>query len=552
MGRLEIRVDGEVLELEAGITPLEIFGGNPTGDERGPVMGVLFNHRLQSLREPLRVPGTLEPVFLEGSTGHKIYRRTLCFLLEMALKRSLPHLRLHIGHSLGEGYFFFPPSGHPLSPEEVATLRDSMAELVSRDLPILPAHLYYTQALEVFQTQGQEDSAQLIRQRNLPEVSCWSCDGYHDLDHFTLAPRTSAVPLFDLVPHREGCILHLPAKAWPLELKPFQDKPILYSIYQEYKSWGDVLGISCVPELNRVAATKEVTEYIQVAETLQEKKLSDLADRIAERRQDIKLILVAGPSSSGKTTFTKKLAIHLKVLGFRPRVISLDDYFVSREETPRDAEGNYDFEHLHALDIPKLNRDLVDLLEGREVEIPIFDFKTGHRKDKGRMLRMEGKDILMMEGIHGLNDQLTPLVPRHRKFKIYISALTQLNLDNHNRISTTDNRLIRRMVRDFQFRGYSALHTLKMWPSVRRGEDRNIFPHQDSGDAVFNTALDYELAVLRNYALPLLKSVPPTEPEYYHATRLIGFLEDFTAILPQHVPLYSLLREFIGDSGFKY
>ncbi len=549
MKNIEIQIGDTLGTWDTGVTSWDVLK-NITHSK--PVIGVLWNRRLQSLLEPLLVPGILEPVFLEGSTGHKIYRRTLCFLLEMALRRTYPELSLHIGHSLGGGYFFFPPTGHPLSPEEIENLLGELKKLVKRNLKIEPVRLYYTQALEIFTAQGQEDSVQLIKQRNEHEVSCWCCDGYYDLDHFPLASQTSQVPVFDLVPHRQGCILHMPDKTWPLKLSPFQDKPILYSIYKEYQNWGDVLGISTVAELNHVAGTKEISEYIQVAETLQEKKLSDLADKIAKRKREIKLILVAGPSSSGKTTFTKKLSIHLKVLGFRPRIISLDDYFVPRDNTPKDADGNFDFENLRALDVELLNQDLLNLMEGKEVEIPIFDFKIGNRKDRGRKIAMGDRDILMMEGIHGLNDELTPLIPRNTKFKIYISALTQLNLDNHNRISTTDNRLLRRMVRDSQFRGYSALHTLKMWPSVRRGEDKNIFPFQDTGDAVFNTALDYELAVLCNYALPLLKSVPPTEPEYYHASRLIGFLENFTVILPQHVPLFSLLREFIGDSGFKY
>jgi len=277
-----------------------------------------------------------------------------------------------------------------------------------------------------------------------------------------------------------------------------------------------------------------------------------LARQIADSKNSLKIILIAGPSSSGKTTFTKKLAIHLKVVGFVPQIISLDDYFVEREKTPRDAEGNFDFEALETLNIDLLNTHLLELFEGKEVQIPIFDFKSGRPKEKGRSLQLGPKDILLMEGIHGINEKLTPRIPRERKFKIYLSALTQLGLDTHHRISTTENRLIRRMVRDHQFRGYSALHTLKMWPSVRRGEDRNIFPFQEQADAFFNTALDYELAVLRNMAVPLLKTVPPTEKEFSQAAYLLDFLEYFIPIQVKHVPTYSILREFMGDSGFKY
>lgn len=327
---------------------------------------------------------------------------------------------------------------------------------------------------------------------------------------------------------------------------------MLFSIYREYKDWGKILNVRCVGHLNDLISNRNVRGFIQVAEALHDKKIAMIADKICEHRDEVKLVLIAGPSSSGKTTFAKKLAVQLQVLGRNPFPISLDDYFLPREHTPRDEEGNYDFESLQAIDIEFMNENLLRLMRGEEAVLPRFNFHTGQRQMGSSAQRLPVRAIIILEGIHGLNDELTPLIPREQKYKIYVSALTQLNLDDHNRISTTDNRLLRRIVRDSQFRGHSTFDTLCRWESVRRGENRNIFPFQNSADSAFNSALDYELSVLKVYAEPLLKSIKPAQEGFHEALRLLSFLNNFAPIPPNWVPEYSILREFTGESAFKY
>jgi uridine kinase len=373
-----------------------------------------------------------------------------------------------------------------------------------------------------------------------------------DLAHAPLLPHTGMLATFQIRDNPPGFLLRYPPWNRPGALDPFEENPVLLSIYREYKDWGKILGVTCVGHLNDLIAGRRVREFIQVAEALQDKKIAQIADHLNERRDVVRVILIAGPSSSGKTTFSKKLAIQLRVLGRNPVMISQDDYFLPRELTPKDEEGNPDFEALQALDVALLNEQLIRLLGGEEVAVPRFDFHSGQRKAEGVPLRLPARAVLILEGIHCLNDALTPAVSAGQKYKIYISALTQLNLDDHNRISTTDNRLLRRLVRDHQFRGHAARETLTMWQSVRNGENRNIFPFQNKVDAAFNSALDYELAVLKVYAEPLLKTIKPDQEQFDEALRLLSFLDNFAPIPPGWVPDYSLLREFIGESAFKY
>lgn len=372
-----------------------------------------------------------------------------------------------------------------------------------------------------------------------------------DISHGPLVDRTGTLAYYRLRTYEHGFLLEFPDKNNPRKVEQEERSSMLFGIYREYKQWGEILGVSSVGQLNQRVEQGDIKEFVRVNEALQNKRIAEIADDIAEEPEK-RLILIAGPSSSGKTTFTKKLAIQLTVLGLEPVMVSVDDYFVPREETPLDEEGNYDFESIHALDIDLLNRDVAALLRNETVELPGFDFKEGKREYKGHTIRLSERGVLLMEGIHNLNDELTRDIPRKEKHKVYVSALTQLNLDDHNRISTTDNRLIRRMVRDHQFRGHSAQETLEMWPSVRRGENRNIFPYQDSADAAFNSALDYELSILRSYAQPLLLQIKPYHSVYHEAARLMTFLNFFTTIPEKSVPSDSILREFIGDSGFHY
>jgi uridine kinase len=355
------------------------------------------------------------------------------------------------------------------------------------------------------------------------------------------------------MPYEEGFLLRFPATGAGNRIEPFEDNPKIFSVYSEYKKWGRILGVHSVGKLNRLVSERAIKDYIRIAEAFHEKKIAEIADQIFQKKDDVKTVLIAGPSSSGKTTSAKRLSIALKVMGIEPIAIGLDNYYVNTDKTPRDEKGDPDYECLEALDVPYLNEQLLSLLAGEEVTLPVYDFKTGRRREEGgKKIRLDRRTMLVIEGIHGLNEALTPQIKRETKFKIYISALTQLNLDDHNRISTSDNRLLRRMVRDNQFRGTGAAKTFKMWPSVQRGERKHIFPFQNTADVAFNSALDYELAVLKVYAEPLLRSVKPAMKEYSEAARLLSFLGNFAPILPHYVPGTSILREFIGESEFKY
>jgi uridine kinase len=377
------------------------------------------------------------------------------------------------------------------------------------------------------------------------------CEDFSDLVHGPLAPGTGVLGYFDLIPYPPGFVLQLPAKGKPTEVAPFRDQPHLFQIFQEHKEWGRILGVNTVGRLNEVIANGEISEFINISEALHEKKVATIADRIGDRR-GVRIVLVSGPSSAGKTTFSKRLAIQLRVNGRRTLGISLDDYFVASDRTPRDEAGQPDFEHIEAVDIAAFNSDLNRLINGEEVELPRFNFETRQREFSGKKLRVADDHVIIIEGIHGLNPRLTHRIAADRKFKIYISALTQLSIDSNNRISTTDNRLLRRMIRDHKFRGHPALTTLRMWPSVRRGEERWVFPFQGEADATFNSALDYELAVLKPMVEPLLMQVKPCDPEYAEARRLTAFLLNFLDVPDHGVPRTSILREYIGRSGFHY
>lgn len=543
---------GRSLSVSYGTRVNTLLEDGELGSPDRPAVAALVNNEPTSLSYKIEVDATLVPITAESDQGARVVRRSLCFLLTIASRELFPDRKLIIGHSLGDSYYYHF-DGLPSVPDaELERLERRMRELVVMRLPIHRTVVSYTQALAYFRERGQEATALLLTYRNENKIPVYVCGEFMDLSYGPLVPDTGLLGTFALDRYDPGFLLRYPPTGAPGRLEPLRDDPLLFSVYQEYKSWGKILNIHCVGNLNDLVASKEIRDFIRIAEALHNKKIAEIADRIHGRRDAVKIVLIAGPSSSGKTTFAKKLAIQLRVIGFNPVAISLDDYFVSRDRTPRDENGDLDFEALEAIDVELLNRHLLSLFAGQEVEIPEFDFKKGEPKAIGRKLRLPERGILIMEGIHGLNERLTPLVPREQKFTIYVSALTQLNLDDHNRISTTDNRLIRRVVRDYNFRGYSALTTLGRWPSVRRGEDHNIFPFQNNAEAAFNSALDFELAVLKTYAEPLLMTVKPYHPEYAEAHRLLIFLNNFAPIPATYVPDDSILREFIGDSAFKY
>jgi uridine kinase len=393
----------------------------------------------------------------------------------------------------------------------------------------------------------------LLEQRSSARIKVNECKDFMDIYVEPLVTRTGLLSSFDVTPYKEGFLLRFPAVGMGKKIGPFVDEPGIFQVYKEYKKWGRIVGVRVVGDLNSRIADRTIRDYIRIAEAHQARKMADTAALVHEKRDDIRMILIAGPSSSGKTTSAKRLAIELMVLGLKPIAISLDDYYVGTDMTPKDEKGEPDYECLEALDLPFLNEQLLALYKGREVTLPVYDFKTGSRRESGgRTIHLDRRNVLIVEGIHGLNDALTPSIKRDTKFKIYVSALTQLNLDDHNRIPTSDNRLLRRMVRDSQFRGMDAAGTIKMWSKVQSGERKHIFPFQNTADAAFNSALDYELSVLKYYADPLLRAVKPSRGEYSEAVRLLSFLENFTPIPPQYVPGTSILREFIGESEFKY
>ena len=517
----------------------------------GGLAAIRVNNEILPLSAKLEINCTLEPVTFMCQDGAMIYRRSLAFLLAIAARHLFPKRRLIVGHSLGNSYYYTFADGQKPTKNDIQTLENGMKTLVKEDHPIVYAYVAYEEALALFEQNHQEDTLLLFEQRSESKVRVNRCKDFADLYIEPLVNRTGLLDVFELMEYGEGFLLRYPPVG-KKELEMYEDSPGLFSVYQEYKKWGTILNVKAVGQLNRLISEHKIQDYIRIAEAFQAKKLAEIADRIYERRGEIRIILIAGPSSSGKTTTAKCLSIQLQVLGMSPLSISLDNYYNSPELAPKDQNGLPDLECLEALDISYLNQQLVELLNGKKAEIPIFDFKTGSRKETGFPIQLDEKSILIIEGIHGLNDACTPQVERKKKFKLYVSALTQLNLDDHNRIPTRDNRLLRRMVRDSQFRGTGAAKTINMWPSVQAGEKKHIFPFQDEADTAFNSALDYEVAVLKFYADPLLRSVKPTMKEYAEARRLLSFLENFASIPPQYVPGDSLLREFIGGSAFKY
>jgi uridine kinase len=535
------------------------------GNLKSPLAAVKLSNELIPLSTRLEINAVLEPVTVDSAEGMMIYRRSLAFLLAIASRDVFPGKNLVVGHSLGNSYYYTfayeqqgdgdennPDRNSVPTETEIQILEKRMRRLVEENLPITAGYISYAEAVDIFEKSSEKDTLLLLERRSGSKVRVNHCRDYINLYIEPLTPRTGVLTSFELMPYHEGFLLRFPGQGRG-ELDPFTDSPRIFEVYHEYKKWGRIVGVHSAGDLNALVSERKIRDFINIAEAFQEKKISDIAGSIYEKRKEIKVILIAGPSSSGKTTAAKRLAIELMVRGIEPIAISLDNYYVGTEMTPKDEKGNPDYEALSALDVPLLNDQLLDLFNGREITQPVYDFKTGARKGmSGEPLKMTRRSMLIVEGIHGLNDKLTPKIDKKMKFKVYISALTQLNLDDHNRIPTSDNRLLRRMVRDSQFRGAGAAKTIKMWPDVQKGAWKHIFTFQDSADVAFNSALDYELSVLKFYAEPLLHSVKPNQSEYTEASRLLAFLENFAPIPPQYVPGQSILREFIGDSDFKY
>ena len=522
-------------------------------DPTWPILAAIVHHRCVDLGFPVTAPGEIVPVDYTTREGVLVYRRTASLILYEAVRQLFAEGRISIGQALGNGYFYNIRTGEPFSPELVARLEQRMRELVDEDLPMRVKKVGLQEAREVFEAQGDTDKLLLLDSWWEPFITLDRCGRFRDIHRYPVAPSTGYIKTFEMVHYPPGLILRFPPRGRPNAMRPFKDSPQLFSVYHETRRWNEILGTENVGRLNERTVKGTADELIRVAEGLHEKKIANIADQICGRER-VKLVLIAGPSASGKTTFSKRLSLQLKVNGIHPVALSTDNFYVNRADTPLDRQGRLDFEAIEAIDLQLFNEILAALLRGEEVLTPRFNFVSGLRRPEDQWVPMQLSpgQILVVEGIHGLNNKLTRAVPNEQKFKVYVSALTQLCIDDHNRIFTSDTRFLRRIVRDRLFRGYSAATTIENWPSVRLGEMRNIFPFQEQADVMFNSALVYEQAVLRLFAERFLLEVPQDHPSFVDAYRLLRFVENFVPMFDEQVPQISILREFIGGSAFSY
>lgn len=543
--------NGETRQYPDGMTFLQI-AEEVQENYKDDIVLVLQDRKLTELRKSLKKDCTIRFVTTGEDIGHKTYRRSMILMLVKAVYDTAGHDRIkkvRIHYSVDQGFYCTIDGDICMNRELLERVRKTMENIVEKNLPIEKRSLHTDEAVELFHRYGMYDKEELFRYRRSSRVNLYRMGAFEDYNYGYMVPSSGYLKYFELYLWDEGFIIQMPGIANTRSVPPLKVREKLFQVQKSSMKWGDLQKIETVGDLNREIVHEGAQSMVLVQEARQEKEIAGIAENIA-KRGNVKFVLVAGPSSSGKTTFSHRLSVQLRVNGFRPHPLAVDNYFVNREETPKDEKGNYDFECLEAIDVKQFNKDLGCLLAGEEVEIPTFDFVTGQRKYEGKKLKMGDKDILVIEGIHCLNPKLTENLPDNRKFKIYISALTQLNVDEHNRIPTTDGRLIRRIVRDARTRGTTAKRTIAMWYSVRRGEERNIFPFQEEADVMFNSALIYELAVLKQYVEPLLFQITPDMEEYYEAKRLLKFLDYFLGIGADRIPANSLLREFIGGGCF--
>ncbi|WP_088656039.1 nucleoside kinase [Geofilum rhodophaeum] len=518
-----------------------------------PILGAMVNNRIRELGYECFQPKTVQFFDITHPDGMRMYVRSLSFLLYVAVQEVLPGAKLRIEHSVSKGlYCEVDNLRGELTVQDTIDLAEKMRALVALDLPFEKKKDETDEVIQLLEERGLQDKTALIRHRGQYYTSYHQMGEYFGIFHGYMVPSTGYLKTFDLNKYYNGMLLRLPRSSQPGELEDLVVQTKLFEIFREFSQWNKILRMTKISDLNKAAGNGRSDTLVKVTEALHEKKIAHIADRIADRRDKLRVVLISGPSSSGKTTFGKRLAVQLLVAGIKPLNLSLDNYFVDRDHTPKDEHGEFDFEALEALDLDLLNTHFRQLLAGEEVEIPKFSFETGTRFYDGETLKMEKDNILIVEGIHGLNPELTPSIPNEAKFKVYVSALTSINVDDLTRIATTDNRLIRRIVRDYKYRKYSARDTISRWPSVRRGEEKHIFPYQEEADVMFNTALLYEFAVLKPYAEPILLEVQPNQPEYAEANRLLKFFNNFKPMQPREIPPTSILREFLGGSSFTY
>lgn len=544
-----------------GLPPKRVPRGTPLSDilpdtwNGLPILAAIANNDVIPLTAPAALDLELYPLTLADQHGWQVYRRTLCFLLAKVLHDSFPDIGCRIRDSFGNNALFWSWDVPNIKRDTTAdALRKALAELIAKNLPICYRRLSYGDTIEHFRKNAQTDKINLLAHRNPPYISLVTCDGFSDLPQGVMASSTGRLSLFEITPLQQGFVLSFPGYSHPDRLDPVPPYAFLFDVYAEHRRWGEIIGVRNAGELNAAIANGSVADVMNTVEALHEKRFANIADMIAARVPRPRVVLIAGPSSAGKTTSAMRLCTHLRVIGLRPTLISTDNYFVGDERNPRDPDGTPDYEHIDAVDRPLLNADILTLLDGGTVPLRKFDFiRHESGVTEGELLTLDPRlGVLVIEGLHSLNPDLTPDIPDSEKFLIYVNALTQLSIDSNNRISTIDNRLLRRIVRDGQFRGRSILETLRLWPKVRAGEERWIFPFQHNADAVFNTALDYEIPVLKTLASPLLNQIKPWHPEFATARRLTCFLQNFMSMPMADVPTNSILREYLGASRLKY
>ena len=547
----KVEILGKVYDYEYG-TSFEQIAKDVQKDYDSTIILCVANGKIRELHRKVEGDCRLSMITLKDSAGHKTYERSATMIFVKALSDVIGDPikgKAKVEFAIGKGIYISAKGDYKVDSELASAVEDRMRDLVAKDIPIVKKSYPLDEAVRIFDKLGMVDKVKLFKYRQSSTVNVYSIEDYSDYYYGYMAPSTGYIKYFEVFPYQDGFILLLPDKSTPDKIDVFEPLDKLYNALDMSTKWSNQLSIDTVGDLNNTIVNGDMERMILLQEALQERRIGEIAAEIASRK-DVKFIMIAGPSSSGKTSMSYRLSIQLATLGLVPHPIALDNYFVDRENTPRDENGDYNFECLEALDVEQFNKDMLDLLDGKEVSMPTFNFKTGKREYKGNTLKLNPDDVLVIEGIHGLNRKMSYALPEESKYKIYISALTSLNIDGHNRIPTTDGRLIRRMVRDARTRGASAKRTIQMWPSVRKGEEENIFPFQEKADAFFNSALIYELAVLKQYAEPLLFSITPREPEYHEAKRLLKFLEYFLGVSSEQLPNNSIVREFVGGSCF--
>ena len=544
---MQIEYKNIIMDVKQG-TPVNQLLSEEIRKAKCKIIACKFNNEIKSLNYKIKSGGKLELIDLKDKDGMRIYRRGLVYIISKAFNEVYPGALITINYQLTNA-MFCTVDNLEITNEVIKNVKERIQQIVEQDLPIEKRFMTKEEAVKFYEKEKTLKGKLQLDLKQKKEVTLYYCENYYNYFYGVLPISTGFAENYEITKYHHGFMVRYPSNETPNEISKFHDTPKLFATLEEYDELHKILNINTLYKLNQIIKSNKIAEYILLDEALHEKKIVTIADNIA-RNKDIKLIAIAGPSSSGKTTFAKRLEIQLRLNGLKPVTISVDNYFVEREDTPLDEDGKYDFESIHAIDTKLLNNDILKLLNGEEIEAPTFNFHTGHKEYKGNKMKLASDEVLIMEGIHCLNDELTYLIPSEHKYKIYISALTVLNIDYYNRISTTDTRLIRRIVRDYKFRGYNAKHTLEMWPSVNRGEVSNIFKFQEEADVMFNSSLIYELSVLKKYAIPLLKQIDSTSPLYSEAKRLLAMLSYFEDIKDEAVPTQSLLREFIGGSIF--